>query len=178
MLPALFSFPDTTDLFKQLDEYAAELSRLDKVVQSGVMVEGPAAGYALVWEWGNARQTKKGPKTTLGINPDGKRVWLSIQAPRGYIRVLTPQFLNAIDKELEKIRFNEDSASIVKQLTIAADNVAKKIAVLISQNAPEDSGTLSSSIKAASMAELVQYDTMFYDEDEDADPTELSLENV
>ncbi len=177
VLPSLFSFPDTTDLFEQLDKYAEELSRLDKVVQSGVIVEGDAAGYALVWEWGNARQTKKGPKTTLGINPDGKKVWLTIQAPKGYINILTHEFMAIVDEELAHVKFNEGPEAVYKQISKAAQQAAVKMAQLIKEYVPVDSGDLQSSIKPAGLNEIAAYDIDVMEDDEFEDDSAVNLEN-
>lgn len=142
-------FPYPTVLFDRLDEFLLEFEEQDELVQSGVVSEGEAAAYALVWEWGNMRQTQKGPKTTMGINPDGQRVWLSIQAPFGYIRIHQGEFWKIILEQMEKARFDSpDTGVISDELRKVAFHSAKKIAKLIRDSAPVDSGELRGSIKA------------------------------
>src|SRR6266850_3972819 len=96
--------PDLTPvaLFDKLDEFMLEFEQHDQEIKSGVMVVGDAVGYAEVWEWGNLRQTKPGPRTVIGTNPKGDMVWLSSQAPFGWIRVNEDEIWNAVRKELEK----------------------------------------------------------------------------
>jgi hypothetical protein len=130
-----------------IDQFLKELED-DGVVQAGVSVEGPAAAYALVWEWGNARQTKKGPKTVLGTNPKGERVWLSSQAPVGYIWTNTPKFLDSISQELKQVSFSGTTKqSVTSELKRASLNIAKQMADVISEAAPVDTGQLESSFR-------------------------------
>src|SRR5580765_2079633 len=91
-------------------------------VRGGVISEGDAAAYALVWEWGNARQTKEGPKTVRGINPDGQPVWLSIQAPYGYIRIHEAESVNIIEMVLANADFEtpETGKQIIAEMKRAA----------------------------------------------------------
>jgi hypothetical protein len=118
-------------------------------VRGGVASEGDASAYALVWEWGNARQTKKGPKTVKGINPDGKSVWLSIQAPSGYIRIHEDDYIAILQKELADTDFSGvDAKSIRLSMELAASRAAEKMADLIRQTVPVDSGDLRDSIVA------------------------------
>jgi flavin-binding protein dodecin len=155
----------------KLDEMFLEMKEQNKLVEAGVKVEGPAAAYALVWEWGNARQTKKGPKTTLGINPDGERVWLTIQAPHGYIRVGEPLYVKALQKELSKVRFTSTSTgSISQELQNAAIRAAKTMRDIIKEHAPVDSGELRDGIK------LVEPGDPLLEESEEFDALELSNE--
>ena len=131
-----------------MDFLLLELEQQDQVTEAGVKVEGPAAAYALVWEWGNARQTQIGPKTTLGTNPDGKRVFLSIQAPEGYIRVNAPLYAAAIKEEMAKVKFSGTSTGAISdQLRKAAVASVQRIADIIKDHAPVDTGQLHDSIK-------------------------------
>lgn len=116
-------------------------------VRGGVQSEGDAASYALVWEWGNARQTKKGPKTTKGVNPDGEEVWLSVQAPQGYIRISEPVYMNILMKELADMDFGElTGKEILAAMKEASASAASQIAEIIKENAPVDTGQLRDSI--------------------------------
>ena len=135
------------DIKKTLDEFTKASE--EGPVRGGVASEGDASAYALVWEWGNARQTKKGPKTVLGINPDGKQVWLSIQAPQGYIRLHTSDYLDILEKELAEADFeNLDAESIRLEMKLVCSRAAEKMAELIKDTVPVDSGELRDSIKA------------------------------
>jgi bacteriophage HK97-gp10 putative tail-component len=120
-------------------------------VRGGVVSEGDAAAYALVWEWGNARQTKEGPKTVLGINPDGEQVWLSIQAPFGYIRINEPEYVHIVMQELDRMDLSdtENADDILAEMQKASAVAGERIAELIRQVAPIDTGALRESIQAA-----------------------------
>lgn len=137
-----------TVLFDKLDEFLLEFEEHDQMIEYGVMATGPAAAYAEVWEWGNARQTKAGPKTVLGTNPDGEMVWLSSQAPFGYIRVNQDQFLEVVKIELGKVKFNStNAAGITEELQKAGRKIMKEISGIIQDTAPVDTGQLRSSFK-------------------------------
>lgn len=130
----------------ELEQFVKEANRIDSV-EGGIASVGDAAAYALVWEWGNARQTQVGPKTVVGTNPDGERVYLSIQAPMGYVRVNTPEFLAVIDDEIGKISFRRLDAAVLKALLVKASaNIGKRIADIIKDTVPVDSGQLKASI--------------------------------
>jgi len=141
--------PDLTPtlLFDKLDEFLLEFEQHDKEIQSGVMVVGEAASYAEVWEWGNLRQTKPGPRTVMGTNPKGEMVWLSSQAPFGWIRVNEDEIWAAIRNELEKANFDQpDAQAMTKELEKRAFNAAKVAAQILAEHAPKDSGELSDSL--------------------------------
>jgi hypothetical protein len=120
-------------------------------VRGGVVVEGDAAAYALVWEWGNARQTKEGPKTVKGMNPDGEEVWLSIQAPFGFIAINEPTYFQIIEQHLSAIDFSEveTAKDILDAMKKASSAAATEIAEVIRQHAPYDSGQLREEIQPA-----------------------------
>ena len=137
-----------TGMFDKLDEFLLEFAEHDKLITAGVASTGPAAAYAEVWEWGNVRQTKPGPKTVKGTNPDGESVWLSIQAPFGYIKIHEADYLEALKIELSKVKFKGTNAKeITEELEAAAEKAMKICAQLIGDNAPVDSGQLSKSFK-------------------------------
>jgi len=152
--------PDFGKLYQGLAELFKEYSNSDEVTaQVGIFSEGPAAAYANVWEFGNARQRKKGPKTVRGINPDGKTVWLTITAPYGYVRVNILKFWAIIDQELASIDFTQTSGKkIDRQVKQVALNIGTKIAKVVSKTAPFDEGDLSKSIKAYAMISMVDDD--------------------
>ncbi len=121
------------------------------VVRGGVASDGEAAAYALVWEWGNARQTKKGPKTTLGINPDGEEVWLTIQAPMGYIAIHEGEYFQMIENALAEADFGDmKSGEVLRAMKAASIQAGQQIAELIRDSAPIDTGALRDSIQAVS----------------------------
>lgn len=152
--------PNLGKLYDGLIDIFQEYANADEAeVQVGIFIEGPAAAYANVWEWGNIRQTKKGPKTVRGINPDGSSVWLTVQAPRGYIRVNILKYWTVIDQEMSKVNFGASSGSqIDKQIRQASINIGNKVAKIISETAPVDKGDLSSSVKAYASIGLVEDD--------------------
>ena len=136
-----FDIPGIKTFLKELED--------DGIVESGVSAEGPAAAYALVWEFGNLRQTKKGPKTVLGVNPRGERVWLSSQAPYGYIWTNTQKFLTQASQELEKVTFKGTTKrETTEELERASIKAVERMAGTVSESAPVDSGQLSDSIRA------------------------------
>src|SRR5580765_2524701 len=135
--------------FLRIGDLLQEFANLeDRVIEVGVAVEGPAAKYAEVWEWGNARQTKQGPRTVLGINPNGESVWLSTQAPRGYIRVNDSIYMDIVKVELGKLEFKGTDASSVRQdIERTCIDIAQQIAHVIEEHAPVDTGQLSQSFR-------------------------------
>src|SRR5476649_808458 len=144
MVPTIYS----TAMFDKLDELLLEFAEHDQEVNAGVASTGPAAAYAEVWEWGNVRQSKPGPRTVLGTNPDGKSVWLSIQAPFGYIQIHENDYWEALKEELGKVKFSSTTAKgITEELQAAAKKAMKKCAQLISESAPVDTGQLADSFK-------------------------------
>lgn len=126
------------------------LSELEDVgsMEVGVASVGEAASYALIWEFGNVRQTKKGPKTTLGVNRlTGEQVWLSIQAPTGYIRVNEDKYWRIIRDCLDEVELSGTTSQEIRaELEKAAYEIARQIADVIRETAPEDSGALKASI--------------------------------
>lgn len=144
-MPAL-PIPTPNFLIDKLDEFLLEFAEHDQEISAGVAATGDAAAYAEVWEYGNARQTKPGPKTVLGTNPDGDMVWLSIQAPFGYISVHEDEYWEAIQSELAKVKFESTSArGITQELEAASKKGMKLVAQLIGDHAPVDTGALAKS---------------------------------
>ena len=141
---------DTVKALKKILTGMEEASE-EGPVRGGVVSEGDAAAYALVWEYGNARQTKKGPKTVRGENPDGESVWLSIQAPAGYIRVNEAEYIRIIEDQLGAMDLGnlETGKDIRKAMTAASAKSAELIAEVIKQFVPVDSGALRESIGPA-----------------------------
>lgn len=128
------------------DDFLGALFGKDEVVEVGVSVDGPAAAYAEVWEWGNARQTKQGPRTVLGTNPDGEQVWLSSQAPYGYIRINTEKYLEAARKALGKLPFHATNPKqLTEELQKAGVESMKECVQILHDAAPVDTGQLQSS---------------------------------
>lgn len=108
-----------------------------KAVGVGVAVVGDAADYALVWEWGNTRQKKAGPRTVKGTNPDKKMVWLSSQAPFGYIRINEPFMHRIIEQVIGEMDLDQPSANAtMKVIEAGAKKISKAIAEAISNDAP------------------------------------------
>jgi hypothetical protein len=146
--PVPFILPYPSVMFDKLDEFLLELEEHDQEVSAGVASIGPAAAYALVWEWGNARQTKLGPKTTVGTNPDGRKVYLSLQAPHGWIRVNTPAYWQAFNEELNEIKFlGIKTGQVTDALEKVAMKTAKRIMAIMKETVPVDSGDLMDSLQ-------------------------------
>jgi hypothetical protein len=146
------------------DAFLRQLDTLklpEKEIAGGVVSEGGAAAYALVWEHGNVRQTKPGPKTVLGTNPDGRMVWLSIQAPFGYIRIHEADYWDAAERVLSEVNWNQSSVSaMTRELQKAMRKFGKLCAPLIEEAAPEDSGDLKDSIKAVDSTDGILYEEL------------------
>ena len=138
-LPSVVTLPDIPD---GMDGSALP----DAPVYGGAASVGEAAAYSQVWEWGNVRQTQKGPKTVMGINPDGQRIWLTIQAPYGYVRINSPQFGDSVLRNM--LAVDPLASSVLAQIKSAAAKAAQEIASLIRDTAPVDTGALSDSIQA------------------------------
>lgn len=152
-------FPKLDDLYKQLHQFIQEMEDVDERIESGIVSVGDASAYANVWEWGNVQQTKKGPKTTLGINPDGEQVWLTIQAPSGYIRVNQATYELIMIQEVDKVDFSQtDGRKIDKQLKLATDRISKRILAVLQDTVPVDSGDLRDSLQVYTMAEMTDVD--------------------
>jgi len=132
-----------------LQGFLDEFKNLKQTIEVGVSVDGPAAAYAEVWEWGNARQTKQGPKTVLGVNPNGESVWLSSQAPHGYIRVNESRYVDIVKIGLGTVTFKGPTAQeIVSELEKTGVKMMEQIAEVVAETAPVDTGQLSESFKA------------------------------
>src|SRR6266567_2553056 len=96
----------------------------------------------------NIRQSEPGPKTVLGTNPDGEQVWLSVQAPFGYIKINESAYWDNVKQELEKVKFKGPTAKeITEELQEAGRKAMKRNARLISDSAPVDTGALSHSFR-------------------------------
>ena len=131
-------------LFTPLRRQIGDL-HLDIALSVAIVSEGPPSAYALVWEYGNIRQTKKGPKTTLGFDPEtGKRVWLTIQAPTGYVRMLTPIFRGILHQEIETVKWGRKDTK--QQLVRALNRAAQHMVMKIKEYVPVDTGALKDSI--------------------------------
>jgi hypothetical protein len=129
-------------------DFQAQFDKHARVIECGVAAVGEPAAYALVWEWGNVRQSEKGPNTVLGVNPDGESVWLSVQAPKGWIAINEPGMWDAFDREIRNLAFSgEDEFHISEQLENAAIRIAKEIKSLLQETVPIDKASLHNSLK-------------------------------
>lgn len=126
-------------LFNPLKKMLGDLD-IDIAMATAIVSRGAPSAYALVWEYGNVRQTKKGPKTTHATDIEtGKKVWLTIQAPKGYVRVLRPRFRKIIEQELGKVKFGKKDTK--KQIASAWDRVGERIVALVKEKVPVGDGT-------------------------------------
>lgn len=130
-----------------IDKLVQSIASLPDVVYTGVKVRGPASKYALVWEWGSARLTKPGPKTTWSINPAGQQVILTLTAPFGWIRINRHKYLDFLREEWLNTHFTQLPLS--QWGAAAADlmlHAATRAAALMADTAPIDSGELRANI--------------------------------
>lgn len=119
-------------------------------IRIALRLNGPAAAYALVWEWGSAQLTKPGPKTTWGTNPDGETVILTKTAPYGYIRTNIPKFRVIIREEFDLVDWAAVSLrSLRSTLQKVLESAAERIAHVIAEAAPYDTGQLYDAIEFA-----------------------------
>ena len=119
-------------------------------IKISLSITGPASQYALVWEWGSVRLSKPGPKTTWGENPDGDRVILTKTAPYGYIRTNLPEMRKIIREEFETVDWaGVPLRKIGKTVTETLELAGGRIAELIAQSAPYDTGELREAIEVA-----------------------------
>jgi hypothetical protein len=130
-------------VYEDISKVVDSLTKLPSL-SGGIGVYGSAAAYALVWELGSKRLKKPGPKTMWGINRYGKRRIFSTQAPGGYVGILEDEFWPIIEEEIMQVDFLAKDAGL--RLEIALDNASQKIAQLVRQYAPVDSGDLRSQI--------------------------------
>lgn len=139
-LTPLVSYADS------VDDYLSDLANIPPTVSGGIGVYGSAAAYALVWELGATKRKSPGPKTLWSVNWKGDIVILTRQAPRGYVGFISDQFWPIIEEELDKVDFGASSLNL--RLEVAMDNASQRIARLVSDTAPVDSGDLRSQIMA------------------------------
>lgn len=146
-------------LVMDLDKSFGPVGDLSKI-SSGVGVFGSAAAYALVWELGTLRWPQPGPKTIWSTNRYGERVIMTKQAPHGYVGINATVAQSILHEELVKVKFNlADIARYKLDLEVAMDNAAIRIARVISDDAPVDSGDLRSQIQLISSDEVDLLDT-------------------
>jgi hypothetical protein len=130
-------------------------------LSSGVGVFGTAEAYALVWELGSRRLLKYGPvpKTLWSTNRLGEQAILTKQAPKGYVGINAKKAKKIFKEELAKVKINMQNMNLSKlRLEIALDNAALRLARIISDSAPVDSGDLRSQIQSISTDEMDDFD--------------------
>lgn len=125
---------------------AMALGGAHPVVRLNLVVTGDAARYALIWEWGRV-SCSPGPKTLWGTNPDGETRVMTKTAPSGFIRINRYKYRDIIKEELAAIRWSrlkpsEWNAAVTRALRRAAPRIAQ----LISDTAPIDTGDLREAI--------------------------------
>ena len=117
-------------------------------VRLNLNIMGPAAAYALVWEWGRV-DINPGPKTVYSTNPAGEAVVLTKTAPYGYIRVNKQRYVEFVRDEFGKVVWRKLKP---KQFPNAIEWALRKAAVscadLIAETAPYDTGALHDAIRA------------------------------
>lgn len=140
-------------LLSKTDSFG-ELAKIDSSMAVGVGVFGSAAAYALVWELGSRRLKSPGPKTVWGKNRYGKKVILTAQAPEGYVGIHAGDAKEILNEELGTVKWALNDLNMSKlRLEVALDNAAIRIARIMSDSAPVDSGDLRSQIMSISTDE-------------------------
>ena len=138
--PAVSASLDITNL----ESFLVQLEKMKPII-GGIAVYGPAAAYALVPEYGWARGP--GKKTLWGTNAKGQRAIMSTQAPEGYVSIHEKDMWPIIIEEISQINFSAKSEKeLTIRLEVALDNAAQRIAQLIANSAPVDSGDLKSGV--------------------------------
>lgn len=133
--------------FDDIDKFLQHLAGVGEI-EAGMASVGDAAAYALVWEWGNLRQTKEGPRTIKGINPDGSEVFLSSQAPFGYIRVNEGRYWGIINEELAKVNLDQSTTRAMQaELKRAAKEITKRMTEVTKETVPVGHGDLKDSLR-------------------------------
>jgi hypothetical protein len=115
-------------------------------IRMQIIVRGPAARYALIWEWGRIT-CEPGPKTMYSDNPAGETRVMTITAPHGFIHIHKNEYKTIIKEEMRKIKFKTLKPSQWNPAVQAAfDRAAKRCANLISNSAPYDTYRLQTAI--------------------------------
>ncbi len=143
-MPVTFKIRNPDSLERQILSYVGTRP----TIRIGLRLNGPAARYALVWEWGSSVLSKPGPKTTWGTNPDGETVILTKTAPYGYIRTNIPTFRKIIREEMDLVDWAGVSVrSLRKTLQQVLESASGRIAHVIAEAAPYDTGQLYEAIE-------------------------------
>jgi hypothetical protein len=113
-------------------------------------VVGPVTAYFLCWGCWKI-SIKPGPKTLWGNNPDGELRVMTKTAPSGFIRVNRDKYREiARDEIMTRLSWkNLKISDIPKAVEWGLRNAAPKIADLIAETAPYDTGALRDAIRAA-----------------------------
>lgn len=128
-------------------------------VRIGISVSGPAAAYALVWEWGRV-DCNPGPKTLWGVNPDGETVVMTKTAPNGFIRINRDKYGQYVREEMLKINWRGTRISqIPKKVETALQAAAVRSADLMAETAPVDTGDLRAALRSFVMTDNPEEDT-------------------
>lgn len=115
-----------------------------------VIVSGPAAAYAMIWEWGRIT-CQPGPKTLWSTNPLGEERVMTVTAPFGFIWMNRREFRKCIHQEMAKIHFNHIKPSDwPNRIQKAFDDAGVACADIIADDAPMDTGALRAAIRAES----------------------------
>ena len=138
------SLKHVEDLFAQ-GLGARPTMRLDLYI-----ADAAVAKRALIWEWGRIT-CKPGPKTMWGTNPDGERRVMTKTAPSGFIRSNRDKARAIAHAEIQKrLRWKAmKMGDIPKAIEWGLRNAAPKIADLIADAAPIDTGALRDNIRGA-----------------------------
>lgn len=114
-----------------------------------LIVQGPAAAYALVWEWGRIG-IRPGPKTQWGSNPEGGIAVMTKTAPSGFIRVNRAKYRQIIREEFAAHGWSRTKPeNFDKNIVDVLKYAAARCADLTADTAPIDTGQLRAAIRIA-----------------------------
>lgn len=132
---------------QNLEKFLVEFEDLKEPIAGGVAVYGPAAAYALVWEYGRS-DVNPGPKTLWSTNPLGQKRVMTKTAPHGYVAIHEDEMWPILVQELSKVSWDVKSGQELRiRLEVAIDNASQQIATIISASAPFDTGDLKAGIQ-------------------------------
>jgi hypothetical protein len=137
---------------QNLEQFLIQIEGIDRPLSGGVAVYGVAAAYALVPDYGWDRGP--GPRTLWSTNVKGRKAIMSRQAPTGYAAIHEKEFWPIIQDELSKVKFDARSETEMRlRLEVAVDNASQRMAHIIAESAPVDSGDLKSGVQIIDSAD-------------------------
>jgi hypothetical protein len=136
------------DLLDRLEEIAMAASQ-----SRAIGVRDPeVARYARALEYGSVAGQRPWPapgsRTTLAVDPEtGAQIVVSVQAPRGFIRIQAPAFSADLIEKMRRSADWLDAAGIEAHLQAAIREAATAALARIRAAAPRDSGQLADALE-------------------------------